>query len=522
MPLSYRIALLALEAVTLLGVVAILLAPREGRRAGKLLGATAVLSLAGWLNFGLLHGAGVFVHAWEQFHYALGSKYFDELGYDGLYVASLQAQVETAPGLPLPAVTRDLRNNWLVPTPTLETHAAEVKARFTPERWHEFLRDHATYLELVVRHAPAGHLGDIRRDHGFHATPSWIACARTLLFGRITQARAVALGAVDLLLAAAMLVAIARTYGSRAACIAAIVFGTGHAWAFYWIGGGFLRMDWLLLVALAACAARSGRLAASGALLGVASALRLFPAALALGPAIACLRDAWQERSIRRLLRFLGGMTLAAAVTAGLGCTTSRGPGAWREFASAIRLHEGTWLTNNVGLRAAVAYGPGIVARGYDEAAAGRAWGDHLDETLARRRALLAVLAAAMLGMIALAAARLPPDEALVATIPAIYALSNLTGYYWIALTLLALRPGRVAAAACVAIAAACRALALAGAPDETVYGGMAFGLGIVFAAWLLPDAWRTTGDLRSGTLTARRAPDPAPTPGPAGPPPDR
>src|SRR3954471_19209033 len=45
----------------------------------------AVLGGLGYVNFGRFHTDGSPLHVWDQFHYVLGSKYYPELGYDGLY-----------------------------------------------------------------------------------------------------------------------------------------------------------------------------------------------------------------------------------------------------------------------------------------------------------------------------------------------------------------------------------------------------------------------------------------------------
>ena len=497
--MSYAVALVGINVVAVVGIAALLLLRDEaGRRRGTLIfGALALLAALAWGNFGLFHGAGFFVHPWEQFHYALGAKYFEEVGYDGLYVASLEAQVETMPGLPLPLITRDLRNNWLVSTPDLREHAEEVKARFSPERWDSFLHDHAVHVTMAIGQFPREHLAEIRRDHGFHATPSWIVLAR--LFGAEAPASPAMLGlygAIDLLLLGVAFLVVLRTYGARTACVAALIFGTGHAWAFYWIGGSFLRMDWFVAVVLAACAARTGRMGVAGALLGVASATRLFPAVLVLGPAMSCLR-AWRHGHSRApMLRLVAGTSLGLGIGLAAGCFTGRGAAAWPEFASSIGRHQQTWLSNNVGLRDVVAYDPSIVIRG-DDPKASVAWGDRLDRAMIARRPLMLALAGGFLLLVAAAAFRLEPDQALVISIVAVFALANLTCYYWIMLTLVALRPGRWMPVVVLALAVAGRALEAAGTPAESLYGGLSWALAVAFVAWLLPDALSTVRGLR-------------------------
>jgi len=77
-----------------------------------------------------------FLHRWEHFHYHLGSKYFPELGYDGLYAASLAAQRDHRLYVPTGPIVRDLRNNALVPLDAARDQVKQVVKRFEPGRSH--------------------------------------------------------------------------------------------------------------------------------------------------------------------------------------------------------------------------------------------------------------------------------------------------------------------------------------------------------------------------------------------------
>ncbi|GAG15894.1 unnamed protein product, partial [marine sediment metagenome] len=112
----------------------------EPEKAGQLLMLMAVVAVAAYPNFGRFHGRSG-IHHWEQFHYLLGSKYFPELRYDGLYVASLAAERELNLGLRSQSHIRDLRTNEVVPARGLTDHRREVKGRFSPERWKAFVDD---------------------------------------------------------------------------------------------------------------------------------------------------------------------------------------------------------------------------------------------------------------------------------------------------------------------------------------------------------------------------------------------
>lgn len=59
-------------------------APSAGRGRRRLFALLGLVSALTYFNFGAFH-FGVFIHAWDTFHYYMGAKYFRELSYDRLY-----------------------------------------------------------------------------------------------------------------------------------------------------------------------------------------------------------------------------------------------------------------------------------------------------------------------------------------------------------------------------------------------------------------------------------------------------
>ena len=66
---------------------------RDRRLRDALLIALGILSLTGYYNWGLYHFPAR-VHTYEFFHYYVGSKYFPELGYTGIYACANLAEAE--------------------------------------------------------------------------------------------------------------------------------------------------------------------------------------------------------------------------------------------------------------------------------------------------------------------------------------------------------------------------------------------------------------------------------------------
>ncbi len=308
-----------------------------------------LLAAASYVNLGSFHGAYGYVHTWEMFHYYLPSKYASELGYDGLYAAALVADAESdAPYFESVTAVRDMRSYALLPAERV-LEDPSIRARFSPERWAEF-RDDVDYLkhryERVV-------WPRIFRDHGYNAPPS-----RTLLAGLLANALGpasdrslYAIALLDPVLLAVLLVAIYRLYGLRNAALVTILFGVNALSKFYWVGGAFVRVDWLALTGLGICALSAKRHGLAGALLGAATAMRIFPALFALG---VVLRGVFALASSRRwqpcYTRFLIGSVSTGAGLVLLSLAAGGGLEAWLDFHDKITFHVARPSFNSLGL----------------------------------------------------------------------------------------------------------------------------------------------------------------------------
>ena len=269
----------------------------------------AVVSLVTFTRFFGFH-QGRFTHFGENFHYQLGSKYFPELGYDGLYDASVAAQEESDPKLPVPATVRDLRTNSIVPVASLAAHRDEVRKRFSAERWRDFVRDHRYFLDRRTLRK----LDETRLDHGYNPSPTWTFVGR--LFNSwlpINATTIPVMALLDWVLIAVALVAVRRTYGTAVTALFAILFGLGYPWGYTWVGGAFLRFDWFAAVVVGICMLARKRHATAGALLAYATAVRIFPVLLLAGIGVSAIRDLVArrgpplDRAICRRIRGLFG-----------------------------------------------------------------------------------------------------------------------------------------------------------------------------------------------------------------------
>jgi len=461
--------------------------PRDGK-AGAALGLLGVLGAAAYFNFLTFHG-GRFIHFAEMFHYELGSKYFPELGYDGLYVASLEAQAESAPALPLPRVVRDLRTNTIVPVESLDQHRGEVRKRFAPQRWRRFVADHAAFLDPADLRA----LNGVRLDHGYNPTPAWTFVGR--LFNAWVPLDATTLplmAVVDWLVLAATFVVVFRTFGSAVGATALVVFGAGYPWRYAWVGGAFLRYDWLAAVVVGICLLKRRRFAGAGVAFAYAAAVRLFPAFLLLGVAALAVRDLLRRADLRWALRFAAGLGAGAAACVLAGSLTGRGFAAWGEFARDIARHHENWSTNAAGLELVFLDSPQTLASRIPPAPLQERWAiwqEAMNRAHEARRPFYLAAALMLVAGVAAAAAARPADEGAALGAAVVFAALVLSCYYWAVFVALVLRRGAGGAIGVLGANAAALVAALATDDTQVVFGVYSWAMTVALAVLLAPAA---------------------------------
>jgi len=369
------------------------------------LGLTAGL---GWWNFSAFNHPG-FGHPSDTFHYYVGSKYFPELGYQRLYLctavadleAGLRAQVESRS-------LRDLESNQLVSSAAAIEHPEICTAHFSQARWAAFQRDIGWFRSQV----PRRRWQLMQTDHGYNATPVWTALGGSLA-NRVpaSDLGILALRLIDPLLLAAMWGAVTFAFGWRAACVAALYWGTNYPAQYGWTGGSFLRQGWLVATVMALCALRRGRPATAGALLAVATLLRVFPIFVAAALGVKALVGMFQARHVRLSpdhRRLLAGALVAGGALFAFSLASGGGARAWSEFIADSQAHLATPLRNYVGLATVVSYDPSASsAKTLDQAQDDpyAAWKDARRRAAAERRWIFLALLAGYLALLARAAA---------------------------------------------------------------------------------------------------------------------
>ena len=373
-------AVAALVAAAAVGRLGLRPAHAQKRALTTLLAAMAFLSVSAFYNFyhpqfhDSENGRPTYVHTWDLRVYFPAAKYFEELGYDGVYFASVKAYADAELDGSLDLIEsvelRDLRDYEMRTVSELEDEIHAVKDRFSPERWAELKRDMAYFWNAMGTRSYLRSL----RDHGANATPAWTLVARWI-YGEAEASEATFLRTawLDPLLLVLLSIAVWRTFGLRPALVCLVAFGATTVYQFgtNW-GGSTLRNDWMVLIGLGICALQSRRWFLAGALLGWAGMIRAFPALALVFLAVPLgwrAFRAWQNRergSERRtpfaeLSPLLGVGAGAVAIVVALGVLSASTFGfdeSWGAWSRKISMHANVPSVNHVGLEALVSFDP--------------------------------------------------------------------------------------------------------------------------------------------------------------------
>lgn len=350
----------ALSGLAALGIaVSVAWRLADGPAAGARVGRLALIGLVLTSGFSALYGAtGIarthYVSSWDVFHQVLGAKYFDELGYFGLYDCVAAADTVTLGALER-AWVRDLRA-YPIRLSRAEA-AARCGDRFGPARWEAFTRD---YEELAQLGGPQ--LQAMVGDRGYNGTPTHASISRLLLSALPRGYRGWSLAAlVDPLALLAMCGALSLAFGWQPVALVAVLFFTLFCDPHLFVHGSILRYTWMVGPGFAAADLARGRHLGAGLWLGAAGALALMPLLFAVG---VVLRALWVWVDTRApapgFARFAAGLVAGGLA---LGAVGAGGLDGYRGLYANMRQHVGSDTVSATGLRYAVV-APGLIGKG--------------------------------------------------------------------------------------------------------------------------------------------------------------
>ncbi|MBI5220792.1 MAG: DUF2029 domain-containing protein [Candidatus Liptonbacteria bacterium] len=349
----------------------------RGSRADKvtlvLVGSVAALAVFGYTRFGNFFGPSSTglrtFHYHDIYHYALGAKYFQELGYYSLYDCTYVALRDlSARGVSIPSIT-DIRSlqNPDVSLPAGQVYDLkqnECRARFAPERWRAFQSDLKVFLDL-------GWQDQWWRvmlfDLGFNPPPTW-----NLIMGRLINLVPINPASLSLLPFWDMLLIfpvagylIWRSFGAYPAGGYLIAAGTSWLASYEWTGGSFSRQTWLFLLIVALCCLKKGSYRTSAVFFALTSAFRIFPVFFFLGAVWALLGRAYRQADLRvRLVNFLFYFAATASLLF-LGSVLWYGTESWADFFHKIIKHGSTFWVMHIGFDKYAVFSPAIAGQNF-------------------------------------------------------------------------------------------------------------------------------------------------------------
>jgi len=377
-----------------------------------------------------------FVHTNDLRVYQPFAKYFKELGYDGVYSASVLAYAEDRRGGSLDSLgmqeVRGLGDHRIRRVREIEDEIRSVRDRFSPERWIEFKKDMNFFQDVM---GPE-YLSTLT-DHGANATPVWV------FFGRLLMAHApasegllIATGLVDGILLLLMAVALWRAFGLWPMLLAMTVFGANDLYMFgtNWTGAT-LRHDWLAMLGFGAAALKRQHWKLAGICLALSALIRAFPVVALLGvalPALWAFAEQWIKERKRPAFRpWLGEHRAAVQVLVSAGAcvvfmvgltTILYSPSAWVSWFHKVTLLNRDVGVNEISLRALIA--------GADNMSGA---------ALQARMAIFVGCEILCIACVALLARRRPLHQSMILAMPLVLVISNPSNYYSHFIFLLAL-----------------------------------------------------------------------------------
>ena len=246
------------------------------------LAAMTLFAAGNYLDWGHFRNGG-YLNAYEFYHYYLGTKYAREIGYTNLYAASLVADDET--GLKFSNDKKSIRNlatgGYIAVSEILNTRE-QYKARFSPERWNEWVKDVGWFKKALS----TGRWNGVLRDKGYNASPVWSTLVGGLLTNRISTdspAGMAFLSVIDLFLIGLAFGGVVWAFGPRAALLMLLLLGTHYMMHFSHMKGALMRTDFAVALILAVCLVKKEHYAMAGVCVAYSFLARVFPGVFLFG-----------------------------------------------------------------------------------------------------------------------------------------------------------------------------------------------------------------------------------------------
>lgn len=291
--------------------------------------------------------------SYGTYHYFMGSKYFNELGYYGLYRYSVLADEET--GIGRLEGLRRIRNledyKYQRANRALRQAKKERERDFTDARWEEFKKD----WRPMAKNSVLRHWDKKLNDHGFNPAPFW-----NVIPGMVAQNIEVGdkeaytyWRTLDFFAQLIVLILVAVLVGVDSACLVFIFANTSWYYHSHFFPT-FFQFMWYHALVLGMVFWRRGWMKASGVAFAFTTMLRVFPLMFVAGPFLIWARDWYQTRKLpKKLTAFVVSFTVAATAFGLIGFTQGKGLKTSFDFLDNITMHAESikFAANKFGLK---------------------------------------------------------------------------------------------------------------------------------------------------------------------------
>ncbi|HHQ44949.1 MAG TPA: hypothetical protein ENN13_02300 [Candidatus Altiarchaeales archaeon] len=276
-----------------------------------------------------------YVKEWDTYHYILGAKYFNELGYVRLYECTVLANEELSGPIRSNPQVRDLSTYRYV-SYNFITENSVCKDYFSENRWSEFKNDVNVFFRIKRSMWPG-----VLQDHGYHGTPVHTLFAKKLANSfELSYENMLYASLLDIALLFIMFYFVSKSFGWKTGFLFTILFCLNYPSRFLHIGGSFLRYFWMSALVVGLCMLNERRFRVSGVLLSLSSMLLVFPVVFTLGLGVKGIFGFLKTRTIPASYRvFFSYFTLTCVILAVVSSLAGHGFSDWLEFKDQMDLN---------------------------------------------------------------------------------------------------------------------------------------------------------------------------------------
>ncbi len=292
----------------------------------------------------------------DYFHYFISAKYFNELGYNRLYICGIAAfqeiensRIDVSP--PKIDIVRDLANpKDFIRYSEIDTESG-CKKNFGEFRWREFTDDIAVFLR---EDSSANTWQHIFADMGNNPPPPWYTV--THLFADVVPFNVNTLRLISnidfVILIFVIPLIIYASFGPLAAAgFLILLFGNALSHT-SWLVGSYGRSLWLLALTLGYCLFARGKFIFASLLFALSCSLRIFPVVFVFSLILFLFMD----KNSRKLSYLMGGGVFVWGMTILLASYFTWGIESWVAFSDLLGVRVNMPAPPSISLRRAFSF----------------------------------------------------------------------------------------------------------------------------------------------------------------------